>query len=115
MKKTITLILCVVLIMTLFAGCSKKEAGIIGTWQAEVNSDIMYEFDTDGKVYFSEDGGEHAILGQYTFDGKYIDMKFVSFSGNQTIIFKVESLSKNMLVVSQGVTRSLKKVNYSIK
>lgn len=116
MKKTITLILCVVLIMTLFAGCSKKEASIIGTWQAEEYRDTIIEFDTDGVCYLSPDGGENSMYLTYSFDGKNITMERIYLGGSETMVWEVKHITKDTLVFSHdGVTVVMNRVNYSIK
>jgi len=101
MKKIIALFSCLTIIFC-FTACKKDNPTIIGTWMAEVDNDIIFQFEDDGRVYISEDGGEHEMPAEYTFDGEKIEFEMSSFYGNEKVEFKIISLDKEEMIIEQG-------------
>ena len=115
MKRIIALFSCLTIIFC-FTACKKEDnPTIIGTWTAEVDNNIIFQFEDDGIVYMSEDGGENEMPAKYTFDGEKIEFEMTSFYGKENAEFKVISLDEEEMIIEEnGVEQKMIKTDLSI-
>lgn len=77
MKKTISLLLVLVIVATMLCACGKKEKGdaLEGTWTCndEFYGDVTWKFDGKGKCVMSYMLGDQE--GTYTINGDKADIK----------------------------------------
>ena len=105
MKKTLALVLVVVMVAMLFVGCGGKESDsdkILGKWSCEQDgAEIVMEFKKDGKatmsiLYNGESLGEQEI--EYKIDGSKL---VVTVDGEEeSSDFKIEG--KTLTITEDG-------------
>jgi len=79
MKKTIAIVLALLVLAMGLAGCGNSQAAVVGKWEGmTAGTPFIMEFKSDNKVVMTADNEEY-MSGTYTFDGKTkIDMDFGS-------------------------------------
>lgn len=105
MKKTLTMVVSILLIAVLLVGCS-AEKKIIGSWEGEFDGmKGTFTFEKDGKGEISAEG--ISIDFDYEIDGKKLKIELFGEEGECE--FKVSG-SKLTLIGEDGEESVLKKV-----
>lgn len=76
MKRTITLILTVILAVSMLAGCSDQPSGLLGTWKTEVNlsegiRQLLLDELGDSAEYFAIESFTVCLTMTFNADGTY--------------------------------------------
>lgn len=118
MKKIISIVLVLVLMVAAFAGCSASKA-IIGTWRTEqqailnIKTEVTYTFNEDGTCSAPAVLGAVNVDGTYTIDGDKLSIQrgdiLDAVSGVMNYTFKVSGKTLT-LTAEDGTVITLDKV-----
>ena len=94
MKKFVTLILFVTVLLTL-AACGSKDA-LAGTWSAELGADGLITWTFNGKGKCTMENAYMEQDGTYTIEGDQLTVMLEAWSDPSTYTFSVEGNSLTM-------------------
>lgn len=95
MKKIVSLLLVVSMLLLVLAACGSKDA-LAGTWTGDLGLDgiVTWTFDGSGKVKF--DNGFTKQDGTYTIDGDQVTIQLELWDDAQTFTCSVDCNSLTM-------------------
>lgn len=117
MKKTVSILLVLVLALSLFASCS-AEKKIIGKWKCDtglvgpLSVETTFDFKEDGKVAVSTVAGL-SLDSSYTINEDTLTIDFGTILGISTVKAYTMNIEKDVLTLtdSEGDTFTLTKVS----
>jgi len=86
--KLTSVVLCLVLMLGIFAACSNDEPTIVGKWVYESSDDMYYTFNEDGTGGYFFVGGEMKFT--YTDDGTALTIQYETATEPNVFKYTIE-------------------------